>query len=155
MKVAAVVAGFLVLGFIGYLVMPSSSSTGEQFYSVNVTARINQQIPLGTLTGGILPKWTLDQVNYDVVGETRNWELITEKASFWRENTMVEFCIMNSDGQGTEECQREREGFTISLGEQRVSSETIPYVVKGEHELVVKLYVEGELEAHHREVITV
>lgn len=146
MKIGAIIIGIILIGSLVFFMLPSSRD-GEQLYSVEISASINQQKLIGLLP--FVPAWTISNVNHKVVGETSNWEFFTQLGLI-SEPTEIEFCIDSL-------CQKNRETFLITdfFGEQEVSSEVISYVKKGTHTLTIKLFVDSELEASYSEGITV
>ena len=136
----AILAIFLV-GLFVFLVMPSGTF-GTPTYTVEISAQISQQKVYSWLTLGLIPAWTISDVNVDVKGQSANWEHIPQLWSIIAEIPTVRFCV-------DDRCQKNREIFIISLESQETTSESIPFVPAGTHSVTIELIFDGKVETSY------
>jgi hypothetical protein len=139
---------FVIIGIIVWAFLPVDAFGGEPTYDIEVSMRLNQQKPLEILTLGILPSYTIDEVTWENKGVSKNIDL--RQSFFIAEIPTVWFCI-----DGEDNCQTNSETFLISLGEQRITSETIHKVPSGDHMLEITVLIDGSIRASYSEMITV
>jgi hypothetical protein len=140
MRILWKILGIIVVVLLIFTFLPVSVF-GEERVDVEVSARINQQK---------LQFWnpyTIDNVNYQVIGDTNYIEWDNLFGIFW-ETGDVEFCIDLI-------CQKNTETFFISPGEQKTTSEVLHGITRGSHTLKITFTVDGTIEDTYTESITI